>query len=100
MAALKANSDLVDQSHEEQIKAIDSTFEKANDPDFLSTLKHPTNPLLKAKEIIPVFPEFQESLRGQNKFDRDPWEGFEIDEDEVSTKQLYNYYLICLNIHI
>ncbi|CAB5192077.1 unnamed protein product [Rhizophagus irregularis] len=34
------------------------------------------------KEIIPVFPEFQESLRGQNKFDRDPWEGYEIDDDE------------------
>ncbi|RIA95788.1 RNA polymerase II-associated [Glomus cerebriforme] len=82
MAALKANSDLVDQSHEEQIKAIDKTFEKANDPEFLSTLKHPTNPSLKVKEIIPVFPEFQESLRGQNKFDRDPWEGYEIEEDE------------------
>ncbi|CAB4486936.1 unnamed protein product [Rhizophagus irregularis] len=82
MAALKANLDLVDQSHEEQIKAIDRTFEKANDPEFLSTLKHPSNSSLKVKEIIPVFPEFQESLRGQNKFDRDPWEGYEIDDDE------------------
>ncbi|CAG8437025.1 13910_t:CDS:2 [Rhizophagus irregularis] len=49
MAALKANLDLVDQSHEEQIKAIDRTFEKANDPEFLSTLKHPSNSSLKDK---------------------------------------------------
>ncbi len=86
MAALKPNLDLVNQSHEEQIEAIDKTFEKANDPGFLSTLKHPSNPSLEVKEIISVFPEFQESLRGQNKFDRDPWDGYETEEDEVSNK--------------
>ncbi|CAG8497244.1 9498_t:CDS:2 [Funneliformis caledonium] len=82
MAALKPNFDLVNQSHEEQIEAIDKTFEKANDLGFLSTLKHPSNPSLKVEEIIPVFPEFQESLRGQNKFDKDPWDGYESEDDD------------------
>jgi len=35
MAALKPNLDLVNQSHEEQIEAIDKTFEKANDLGLL-----------------------------------------------------------------
>ncbi|KAG0087387.1 hypothetical protein BGZ93_010993 [Podila epicladia] len=75
----------VDNTREGQIAAIEKTFERflkksdkgsspVSEDDFLSSLKHPTKPDLKAVESIPVYPDF--SIWGNSytlvTFDVDP----------------------------
>ncbi|KAF9301668.1 RNA polymerase-associated factor [Mortierella antarctica] len=75
----------VDNTREGQIAAIEKTFERflkksdkgsspVSEDDFLSSLKHPTKPDLKAIESIPVYPDF--SIWGNSytlvTFDVDP----------------------------
>lgn len=59
----------VDNTREGQIAAIEITFDRflkksergsssLSEDEFLSSLKHPTKPDLKAVESIPVYPDF------------------------------------------
>ena len=45
-------------SRQNQINAIEQTF-KAVAKASLGTIKHPTNPNLKAVEMVPIFPDFE-----------------------------------------
>ncbi|CAG8729205.1 5544_t:CDS:2, partial [Racocetra fulgida] len=84
MATLKVNQMDLEQSHEEQIAAIEESFRIANDPEFLKKLEHPKNPKAKPEEILSILPEFeyQHIVVVQASFDNDPWEGLPLEDDE------------------
>jgi RNA polymerase II-associated factor 1 len=64
---------LMDTSREGQIKIIEHSFLAASKVNLLN-LRHPTKPNVKAAEIIPVFPDFENwpNVYALSSFDEDP----------------------------
>ncbi|RHZ76952.1 hypothetical protein Glove_187g122 [Diversispora epigaea] len=84
MATLKASNEFLLRTHEEQIAAIEYSFEAANDPKRLKQLKHAKDPNIKPVEIIPVFPDFEvrNALLAHLILDGDPWGGISLEDDD------------------
>ncbi|CAG8525609.1 11426_t:CDS:2 [Diversispora eburnea] len=84
MATLKASNEFLHRTHEEQIAAIEHSFEAANDPKRLKQLKHAKDPNIKPVEIIPVFPDFEvrNALLAHLILDGDPWGGISLEDDD------------------
>ncbi|CAJ0640722.1 14334_t:CDS:2 [Entrophospora sp. SA101] len=88
LATDKVDNDILHQTHEEQIEAIEESFSVVNDPNWTKNLKHPQNPDLKPVEILPVFPEFEivnGSLLAEINFDgeiRDPNDSSDEEKDD------------------
>ncbi|CAG8580493.1 9138_t:CDS:2, partial [Acaulospora colombiana] len=88
MATLKASNDLLNRTHEEQIAAIEYSFEAANDPKRLKKLEHYKDQKITPVEILPILPDFEMRNRilAHCCFDSDPWEGVPMEDDDDQGK--------------
>lgn len=72
-------TEITERTREEQIRAIERSFDSVNDAEKLKKLKHPTKADVHVEEIIPLFPDLKEMDMALThcSFNTDPFEGAE-----------------------
>ncbi|CAG8461458.1 661_t:CDS:2 [Paraglomus occultum] len=72
-------TEITERTREEQIRAIEKSFDSVNDAEKLKKLKHPTKADVHVEEIIPLFPDLKEMDMALThcSFNTDPFEGAE-----------------------
>jgi hypothetical protein len=81
-------TEIMERSKDEQIRAIEHSFDSVNDAEKLKKLKHPTKTDVHVEEIVPLFPDSKEMDMALTycSFNTDPFEGAEERLQTVSNR--------------